>query len=69
MKIWNLKKSNYNGKFQPSTHQLTIGVGDPSALQLRVTGSCLGTIVSLGCSIIRGNSNPETINHKIRIFY
>lgn len=37
-----------------SLYQTTLGSGIPSALQLMVTGSFLGTVVSIGCSTIRG---------------
>lgn len=48
----------------PSLYHSIVGVGNPSALQFRVAGSCRGTLVSTGCSAIRGerSSSPETIN-------
>jgi len=42
----------------PSLYHWMVGVGDPSALQLRVAGSCRGTVVSMGCSTIRGGCEP-----------
>lgn len=42
----------------PSLYHWIVGVGEPSALQFNVAGSCLGTIVSIGCSIIRGIWDP-----------
>lgn len=43
----------------PSLYHSTDGKGDPSALQFSVAGSCLGTIASMGCSLIRGYSKAE----------
>lgn len=43
--------------FSPSLNQSM--VDGPSALQFNVAGSCLGTITSMGCSVIRGYSKPE----------
>lgn len=43
----------------PSLYQDIIGDGVPSALQFKVAGSCLGTVVSIGCSLIRGAWNPK----------
>lgn len=43
----------------PSLSHRMLGIGDPSALQLRVTGSWRGTVVSIGCSVIRGICKPE----------
>lgn len=43
----------------PSLNQRILGIGDPSALQFNVTGSCRGTVVSIGCSVIRGICKPE----------
>lgn len=34
----------------------------PSALQLRVAGSCRGTVVSMGCSIIRGEFDAGVLH-------
>ena len=41
----------------PSLYHSTVGVGRPSALQLRVAGSPLETIRSEGCSTIRGGES------------
>lgn len=60
--LW-LPGSTFN--FSPSLNQSILGLGDPSALQFNVAGSCLGTITSIGCSVIRGYSNPETKENKI----
>ena len=38
----------------PSLYHSIVGSGTPSALQFKVTGSCLGTVTSVGCSVIRG---------------
>ena len=38
----------------PSLYQVIVGVGSPSALQPKVTGSFLATAVSSGCSMIFG---------------
>lgn len=38
----------------PSLYQTIVGSGMPSALQFIVTGSLRGTVVSMGCSTIRG---------------
>jgi len=43
----------------PSLYHWMVGVGLPSALQLSVAGSCRGTVVSMGCSTIRGGWDPE----------
>lgn len=37
-----------------SLYHVNVGGGSASALQFSVTGSCLATIVSIGCSIIFG---------------
>jgi len=42
----------------PSLYHWMVGVGLPSALQLSVAGSCRGTVVSMGCSTIRGGWDP-----------
>lgn len=42
----------------PSLNHWIVGVGEPSALQLSVAGSCRGTVVSIGCSTIRGGCEP-----------
>lgn len=34
----------------------------PSALQLSVAGSCRGTVVSMGCSIIRGEFDAGVLH-------
>lgn len=39
----------------PSLNQRMFGSGMPSALQFIVTGSLRGTVVSMGCSTIRGS--------------
>lgn len=44
-----------------------LGIGDPSALQFNVTGSWRGTVVSIGCSVIRGIC--KAANEKIRMFW
>lgn len=41
----------------PSLYHSTVGSGRPSALQLRVTGSFFATMISDGCSVIRGERN------------
>ena len=38
----------------PSLNQVMLGVGSPSALHPKVTGSFLATSVSSGCSVILG---------------
>lgn len=38
----------------PSLYHWIVGVGDPSALQFSVAGSCLGIIEFVGCSMILG---------------
>ena len=38
----------------PSLYQVIVGVGSPSALHPKVTGSFLATAVSSGCSMIFG---------------
>ena len=38
----------------PSLNQVMVGVGSPSALHPKVTGSFLATSVSSGCSVILG---------------
>ena len=38
----------------PSLNQVMLGVGSPSALHSKVTGSFLATSVSSGCSVILG---------------
>lgn len=43
----------------PSLNHRMLGIGEPSALQFSVTGSCRGTVVSIGCSVIRGICKPE----------
>ena len=40
----------------PSLNQVMTGVGSPSALQPKVTGSFFATAVSSGCSVIFGGS-------------
>lgn len=52
----------FNGT--PSLYHCMVGGGDPSALQFNVAGSCLGTVVSIGCSIILGVCEPE---HMIKL--
>lgn len=42
----------------PSLYHLMLGIGAPSALQFNVTGSWRGTVVSMGCSVIRGICKP-----------
>lgn len=42
----------------PSLYHSILGFGEPSALQFSVTGSCLGTVASRGCSMILGGSRP-----------
>jgi len=39
------------------TYHSIVGVGFPSALQLRVAGSCFLTTTLSGCSVIRGGRN------------
>ena len=46
----------------PSLNQEISGGGSPSARQLRVTGSFLGTTESTGCSIILGGLPASPIN-------
>jgi len=41
---------------RPSLNHWMVGVGLPSAWQLNVNGSFFGTVVSMGCSMIRGFS-------------
>lgn len=38
----------------PSLYHTMFGSGTPSALQFIVTGSLRGTVMSMGCSTIRG---------------
>lgn len=45
----------------PSLYHSIVGVGTPSALQFNVAGSCLGTTISLGFSVIFGKSEPRII--------
>lgn len=40
----------------------------PSALQFNVAGSCLGTVVSIGCSVMRGICDP-VIKKKISFIF
>lgn len=44
----------------PSLNHRILGIGEPSALQFNVSGSCRGTVVSIGCSVIRGICKPVT---------
>ena len=54
----------------PSLNQVMVGVGSPSALHPKVTGSFLATAVSSGCSMILGGDDEEAkIPEKKRIFY
>ncbi len=46
----------FNGT--PSLYHWIVGEGVPSALQFNVAGSCLGTVVSIGCSVMRGRFDP-----------
>ena len=47
-----------------------VGVGSPSALHPKVTGSFLATAVSSGCSMIFGGDDEETkIPEKKEDFY
>lgn len=39
---------------RPSRYHRTSGLGSPSDLQLSVAGSCSNTVMSVGCSTIRG---------------
>lgn len=41
---------------RPSLNHCMLGVGLPSAWQLNVNGSFFGTVVSMGCSMMRGFS-------------
>ena len=53
----------------PSLNQVMVGVGSPSALHPKVTGSFLATAVSSGCSMIFGGDDEETkIPEKKKIF-
>uniref|UniRef100_A0A1B0B0V7 Uncharacterized protein n=1 Tax=Glossina palpalis gambiensis TaxID=67801 RepID=A0A1B0B0V7_9MUSC len=46
-----------------------VGIGEPSALQLSVAGSCLGTVVSMGCSTIRGGCEPQQQTYNSSIIF
>lgn len=48
----------------PSLNHLILGIGCPSALQFNVTGSWRGTVVSMGCSVIRGICKPASKTEK-----
>lgn len=41
-----------------------LGIGEASALQFNVTGSWRGTVVSIGCSVIRGICKPARKIHQ-----
>ena len=51
----------------PSLNQEMVGVGSPSALQPKVTGSFLATAVSSGCSMILGAEDEATRPKKQRV--
>ena len=53
----------------PSLNQVMVGVGSPSALHPKVTGSFLATAVSSGCSMIFGGDEEAKIPEKKGIFY
>lgn len=53
----------------PSLNQRILGIGAPSALQFNVTGSWRGTVVSIGCSVIRGICKPVNEKQKCKYFY
>lgn len=53
----------FNGT--PSLYHCIVGVGDPSALQFNVAGSCFGIIESVGCSMIFGGWNPVKIKKSL----
>ena len=54
----------------PSLNQVMVGVGSPSALHPKVTGSFLATAVSSGCSMIFGGDEEEAkIPEKKEDFY
>ena len=48
----------------PSLNQVMVGVGSPSALHPKVTGSFLATAVSSGCSMIFGGDEEAKIPEK-----
>ena len=50
----------------PSLYQVIVGVGSPSALQPKVTGSFLATAVSSGCSMIFGAEDDAKQPEKLR---
>lgn len=51
---WDLLSEGDVFTSSPSLYHSTTGSGLPSALQLRVTGSFFATMMSDGCSVIRG---------------
>lgn len=53
---------------RPSLNHWMDGVGLPSALQLKVNGSFFGTVVSMGCSMMRGFS-PGMERGRKRFYY
>ena len=57
----------------PSLNQVMVGVGSPSALHPKVTGSFLATAVSSGCSVILGAAEeaklPAEQENKSILFY
>ena len=52
----------------PSLNQVMVGVGSPSALHPKVTGSFLATAVSSGCSMIFGGDEEAKIPEKKKDF-
>ena len=53
----------------PSLNQVMLGVGSPSALHPKVTGSFLATSVSSGCSVILGAEEAKLPARRTRVFY
>ena len=53
----------------PSLNHEMVGIGSPSALHPKVTGSFLATAVSSGCSMILGAEEAEAGVPKTRVFY
>ena len=43
---------------RPSRNHSISGEGDPRALQPRVTGSFLATVIEMGCSVMVGATSP-----------
>ena len=50
--LWDLGLEGAVGTSCPSLYHLISGSGTPSALQFRVRGSFLGTVIEVGCSVI-----------------